>query len=128
MAALKVHLTAGYATVGRSPGRRRLGPRGSTAREMAGALPCEALTLTSGVPLTLAACRPGAFPGSTCGSLCDETANLEPAAAAALEAHFLGSYFRDPDAPGTSRACLAADVPVPADDGQTTSGMGQPPS
>jgi hypothetical protein len=58
--------------------------------------------------LTLAALEPGTVSWQHARVLCDETSGLEPAAAAALEAHFL-----DPDAPGAARGCPAGDL-VPA--------------
>ena len=56
----------------------------------AGALLSEARALTTGLPLTLAALQAGRISWQHARVLCDETSGLEPAAVAALEAHFLG--------------------------------------
>jgi hypothetical protein len=76
---------------------------GAAARFLA-----EAATLSTDLPLTLAALEAGTVSWQHARVLCDETSGLEPAAAAALEAHFL-----DPDAPGAARGCPAGDL-VPA--------------
>ncbi len=121
LAALKVHLAAGYAAVSEALAAQARSPQERTARQMAvtaevagvltvsertaNALLSDARTLTAGLPLALAALGSGTISWQHVRILCDETANLEPAAAAALEAHFL-----DPDAPGAARGCPAGDL------------------
>ncbi|MBT2593950.1 HNH endonuclease signature motif containing protein [Arthrobacter sp. ISL-72] len=121
LAALKVHLAAGYAAAAEALAAPAKSPQEHTAQEMAvtaevacvltvsersaGALLCEARTLTAGLPLTLAALQAGTISWQHARILCDETANLEPAAAAALEAHFL-----DPDAVNPARGCPAGEL------------------
>ncbi|WP_314194282.1 DUF222 domain-containing protein [uncultured Arthrobacter sp.] len=121
LAALKVRLTAGYSTLDEALAVPSSSRREGTAREMsvtaevagaltvsersAGALLCEAHTLTTERPMTLTALGSGRISLQHARVMCDETANLEPAAAAALEAHFL-----DPDAPGFARGCFAGEL------------------
>ncbi|MBT2594242.1 DUF222 domain-containing protein, partial [Arthrobacter sp. ISL-72] len=120
LAALKVRLAVGYAAAAEALAAPAKSPQEHTAQEMAvtaevacvltvsersaGALLCEARTLTAGLPLTLAALQAGTISWQHARILCDETANLEPAAAAALEAHFL-----DPDAVNPVRGCPAGE-------------------
>jgi len=126
VAALKVQLAAGYATVAESLAARACSAQQRTAQRMAvtaevasvltvsertaDALLGDAHTLTAGLPLTLAALQTGDISWQHARVVCDETANLEPAAAAALEAHFLGAYFEDLDVPGAARGLPAGDV------------------
>ncbi|MFJ5695480.1 DUF222 domain-containing protein [Arthrobacter sp. NPDC093125] len=121
LAALKVHLAAGYAAVSEALAAQARSAQERTARQMAvtaevagvltvsertaGALLSDARTLTTGRPLALAALGSGTISWQHVRILCDETANLEPAAAAALEAHFM-----DPDAPGAARGCPAGEL------------------
>ncbi|MBT2597170.1 HNH endonuclease signature motif containing protein [Arthrobacter sp. ISL-72] len=121
LAALKVHLAAGYAAAAEALAAPAKSPQEHTAQEMAvtaevacvltvsertaGALLCEARTLTAGLPLTLAALQAGTISWQHARILCDETANLVPAAAAALEVHFL-----DPDAVNPARGCPAGEL------------------
>ncbi|WP_254678662.1 HNH endonuclease signature motif containing protein [Arthrobacter sp. 24S4-2] len=114
--AVKVHLAAGYATTAEALAPPASSPQEHTAQEMsvtaevacalavsersAGALISEALALTTGLPLTLAALQSGTVSWQHARILCDETTGLEPSAAAALEAHFL-----DPDAQNPARGC-----------------------
>ncbi|MDQ4046094.1 MAG: 13E12 repeat family protein, partial [Actinomycetota bacterium] len=121
MAALKVHLAAGYAAAAdalaaraRSAQERRAHQMAVTAEvacaltvseRTADALLGEAQTLTERLPLTLATLQAGNISWQHARTLCDETANLEPAAAAALEAHFL-----DPDARGAARGRLPGEL------------------
>ncbi|MFJ5693264.1 DUF222 domain-containing protein [Arthrobacter sp. NPDC093125] len=121
LAALKVQLIAAYAAAAEALAGQARSAQERTAREMAvtaevagvltvsertaGALLSDARTLTTGRPLALAALGSGTLSWPHARILCDETANLEPAAAAALEAHFL-----DPDAPGAARGCPAGDL------------------
>jgi hypothetical protein len=121
LAALKVHLTAGYSTLDEALAVPSSSRQEGAAREMsvtaevagaltvsersAGALLCEAHTLTTERPMTLTALGLGRISFQHARVMCDETANLEPAAAAALEAHFL-----DPDAPNAARGCFAGEL------------------
>ena len=61
--------------------------------------------MTTGLPLTLAALRAGTISWQHARILVEETAGLDPAGAAGLEAHFL-----DPDAPNPARGCPAGDL------------------
>ena len=72
------------------------------------ALLAECQALTTGLPLTLAALQAGTISWQHARIIVDETAGLDPAGAAGLEAHFL-----DPDAPNPARGCPAGDL-VPA--------------
>ncbi|WP_457973892.1 DUF222 domain-containing protein [Arthrobacter sp. D1-17] len=132
MAALKVHFTDGYAAAAEALAVGAGSAQECRAREMAvraevacaltvsersaDALLGEARTLVRGLPLTLAALGAGSISWQHARILCDETANLDPVAAAALEAHFLEPYFPGPsapdapDAPVGGRGCLAGDV------------------
>ena len=121
LAALKVHLAAGYAAAAEALAAPARSPQEHTAQEMAvtaevacvltvsertaAALLCEARTLTGGLPLTLAALQAGSISWQHARILCDETANLDPGAAAALEGHFL-----DPAAVNPARGCLAGEL------------------
>ena len=71
----------------------------------AGAFLGDCLALTNRLPLTLAALSAGTISWAHARVMVDETANLDPAGAAALEAHFL-----DPDAPNPARGCPAGDL------------------
>jgi len=71
----------------------------------AGAFLGDCLALTNRLPLTLAALGAGTISWAHARVMVDETANLDPAGAAALEAHFL-----DPDAPNPARGCPAGDL------------------
>ncbi|MBT2547160.1 HNH endonuclease signature motif containing protein [Arthrobacter sp. ISL-65] len=121
MAALKVQLVAGYAAAEEAMASPAESPQDRTVREMAvtsevacvltiseraaGALLFDALELTSARPLTLFALQAGAMSWQHARIMVDETANLDPAGAAALEAHFL-----DPDAPDRARGCPAGEL------------------
>ncbi|GAB14586.1 hypothetical protein ARGLB_073_01060 [Arthrobacter globiformis NBRC 12137] len=120
LAALKVRLVAGYSTLDEALAVPSSSRQEGSAREMsvtaevagalsvsersAGALLCEAHTLTAERPMTLTALGVGRISLQHARVMCDETANLEPAAAAALEAHFL-----DPHAPSPARGCPAGE-------------------
>ncbi|CAI3798587.1 HNH endonuclease signature motif containing protein [Pseudarthrobacter sp. MM222] len=120
-AALKVRLTADYAQAATALAPPAASPQDHTAQEMAvvaevacvltvsertaAALLSEALALTAALPLTLAALQAGMISWQHARILIDETNNLEPGAAAALEAHFL-----DPAAPNPARGCPAGDL------------------
>ena len=71
----------------------------------AGAFLGDCLALTNRLPLTLKALQAGTISWAHARAMVDETANLDPAGAAALEAHFL-----DPDAPNPARGCPAGDL------------------
>ncbi|BCW67252.1 hypothetical protein NicSoilB4_20150 [Arthrobacter sp. NicSoilB4] len=61
--------------------------------------------MTAALPLTLGALQAGTLSWQHARIMVDETAVLDPASAAALEAHFL-----DPDAPGPARGCPAGEL------------------
>jgi hypothetical protein len=121
LAALKVHLAAGYAAAAEALAAPARSPQERTAQEMAvtaevacvltvsertaAALLGEARTLTAGLPLTLAALQTGSISWQHARIVCDETANLDPGAAAALEGHFL-----DPGTVNPARGCLAGEL------------------
>lgn len=121
LAALKVHFAAGYAHAAAAMAAPASSPQERTAQEMAvtaevacvltlsersaAALLAESATLTTGLPLTLSALRSGTISWQHARVMCDETSGLDPAAAAALEAHFL-----DPEAPFAARGCPAGEL------------------
>lgn len=121
LAALKVHFAAGYAAAGVAMTAPAVSPQQRIARQMAvtaevacvltvsersaAALLAESATLTTGLPLTLSALLSGSISWQHARVMCDETSGLEPAAAAALEAHFL-----DPEAPFAARGCPAGEL------------------
>ena len=121
MAALKVHFADGYAHAAAAMANPAVSPQERTAREMAvtaevacaltvsersaAALLAESATLTTKLPLTLSALRSGSISWQHARVMCDETSGLDPAAAAALEAHFL-----DPEAPFAARGCPAGEL------------------
>ncbi|MET1085947.1 MAG: DUF222 domain-containing protein, partial [Arthrobacter sp.] len=72
------------------------------------ALLAESHDLSRTLPLTLAALREGSLSWQHARAMVDETANLDPVGAAALESHFL-----DPDAADAERRCPAGEM-VPA--------------
>ena len=78
-----------------------IGPRAASA------FLSEAHELTTRLPLTLSALQAGTLSWQHARVMVDETASLDPAGAAALEAHFLG-----PDAPNPARACPAGNMPA----------------
>ncbi|KQR75600.1 endonuclease [Arthrobacter sp. Leaf337] len=121
MAALKVHFAAGYAHAAAALAAPAGSPQECTAQEMAvtaevacvltvsersaAALLADSATLTEDLPLTLAALGAGTISWQHARVMCDETSGLDPAAAAALEAHFL-----DPEAPFAARGCPAGEL------------------
>jgi hypothetical protein len=121
MAAVRVHLAAGYAEKATALASPAATPQENTAQEMAmvaevacvltvsertaGALLSESHELTSTLPLTLAALQAGTISWQHARVMVDETANLDSAGAASLEAHFL-----DPDAVNPARGCLAGEL------------------
>ena len=127
MAALKVLLAADYAQATRALAPPAASARDRSVQEMvivsevacaltvsehtAGALLGESEALTTSLPLTLKALQAGTISWAHARAMVDETVNLDPAGAAALEAHFL-----DPDAPNPARGLPGrgpGPVPVP---------------
>ncbi|MET3920512.1 DUF222 domain-containing protein [Arthrobacter sp. UYEF20] len=120
-AALKVRLAAEYLQATRALASPAASPQQRTAREMAlvaevacvltvsertaGALLSECQALTTALPLTLRALQAGTISWQHARIIVDETTSLDPAGAAALEAHFL-----DPAAPNPARGCPAGDL------------------
>nr|MDQ5862129.1 13E12 repeat family protein [Actinomycetota bacterium] len=120
-AALKVRLAAEYTDAAQAMAAPTVAPRESSAQEMAviaevacvltvsertaGALLSEAHELTTSLPLTMSALQAGTISWQHARIVVDETTNLDPAGAAALEAHFL-----DPDAPDPARGCPAGEL------------------
>lgn len=78
-----------------------LGPRA------AGSFLATSHALTSSLPRTLEALQSGTLSWQHAMVLADETASLDVAGAAALEAHFL-----DPEAPDAARGCPAGELPA----------------
>ncbi|WP_372494583.1 hypothetical protein [Pseudarthrobacter humi] len=123
-AALVVHAAAGFADTTRAMTFPNALPQGRIAQEMAvvaevacvlavsertsGALLSEAHELTT-LPLTLAALQDGKISWQHARAMVDETASLNLAGAAALEAHFL-----DPDAAKPASGCPAGEL-VPSE-------------
>ena len=120
-AALKVRLAADYVQAARALAPPAASPQERTFQEMAlvaevacvltvsertaGALLAESQALTAALPLTLAALQAGTISWQHARIIVDETTGLDPAGAAALEAHFL-----DPAAPDPARGCPAGDL------------------
>ncbi|HSL35506.1 MAG TPA: DUF222 domain-containing protein, partial [Arthrobacter sp.] len=120
-AALKVRLTADYAEATRAMASPTASLRDNTVQEMAmvaelacvltvsenaaGALLGQSQALTTQLPLTLEALQDGTISWAHARIIVDETTDLGPEGAAALEAHFL-----DPDAPGPARGCPAGEL------------------
>jgi hypothetical protein len=121
LAAVKVQLAAGFSeaeaamTPPDASAQDRTARRMSVTAEVAGALTIsegsaarllsESATLTADLPLTLAGMGSGTLSWQHGRIMCDETDGLDPAAAAALEAHFL-----DPEAPNAARGCPAGEL------------------
>ncbi|PNH81151.1 HNH endonuclease signature motif containing protein [Arthrobacter sp. AFG20] len=121
LAAVKVHLAAGFSAAEEAMTPPDASAQDHTVRQMsataeiAGALTVsegaadrllvESATLTRDLPLTLAALQAGTMSWQHARVMCDETDGLDPAAAAAFEAHFL-----DPDAPNAARGCPAGEL------------------
>ncbi len=120
-AALKVRLTADYAAATRAMASPTASPQDRTVQEMAmiaelacvltvsehaaGALLGQSQALTTALPLTLDALQAGTISWAHARIMVDETGDLDPAGAAALEAHFL-----DPGAPNPARGCPAGEL------------------
>ncbi|QCO96706.1 DUF222 domain-containing protein [Arthrobacter sp. 24S4-2] len=121
LAGLKVQFTAGYVEATRSVQAPSSDSAGHAALEMgmtaevacvltvsertAGTLLSEAQQLTATLPLTLTALQTGTLSWQHARILCDETAGLDSAGAAALEAHFLDPYADNP-----ARGCPAGEL------------------
>ncbi|WLQ08633.1 HNH endonuclease signature motif containing protein [Arthrobacter oryzae] len=121
MAAVKVLLAAGYVETAAALAPPAVSPQEHTVRDMAvraevacvltvsertaGALLSEAHALTTTLPLTLSALGEGRISWQHARVMVDETANLDRAGAAGLEAHFL-----DADALNPARGCPAGDL------------------
>ncbi|OAE00738.1 HNH endonuclease signature motif containing protein [Arthrobacter sp. OY3WO11] len=72
----------------------------------AGALLAESHAMTTSLPRTLAALQGGSISWAHARGMADEAATLDPAGAAALEAHFL-----DPDKPRPATAATIGEMP-----------------
>ncbi|VXC38891.1 Endonuclease [Arthrobacter sp. 9AX] len=79
----------------------------SLSDRAAGALLAQSHALTTSLPRTLAALHHGTLSWQHATVMVDETATLDPAGAAALEAHFLG-----PDAPRPATAASIGEMPA----------------
>ena len=77
----------------------------TVSERSAGALLAQSHQLVSTLPLTLSALQAGNISWQHARVMVDETASLDPAGAAALEAHFL-----DPHAPNPARGCPAGEL------------------
>jgi hypothetical protein len=73
----------------------------------AGALLAESHALTTSLPRTLAALQSGMVSWAHARTMVEQTVTLDPAAASALEAHFL-----DPGAPNPARGCPVGEMPA----------------
>ena len=120
-AALKVRLTAEYAAAVRAMASPTASAQDRSVEEMAmiaelacvltvsehaaGALLDQSQALTTQLPLTLDALQDGTISWAHARIMVDETTDLGPAGAAALEAHFL-----DPAAPSPARGCPAGEL------------------
>ncbi|MET3811158.1 DUF222 domain-containing protein [Arthrobacter sp. UYEF3] len=120
-AALKVRVTADYVQAAEALAAPAVSAQERTGQEMAvvaevacvltvsertaSALICESLALTTALPLTLAALQAGEISWQHARIMVDETSGLDPAGAAALEAHFL-----DPGAATPARGCPAGEL------------------
>jgi uncharacterized membrane protein YgcG len=73
----------------------------------AGTLLAESHALTTSLPRCLAALRSGTISWAHARTMVEQTASLDRAAAAIMEAHFL-----DPDAPDAARGCPVGEMPA----------------
>jgi hypothetical protein len=121
MAAFRVRLTAGFAdkaaaldAQARSPGEHTAQERAvvsevacvlTVSERSASALLGQSHELTTTLPLTLNALQAGSISWQHARIMVDETSNLDPAGAAALEAHFLA-----PDATNAAKRCPAGEM------------------
>jgi hypothetical protein len=120
-AALKVHLVAGCSTASKSMAAPSASAQFQIAQEMslvsevacaltvsersAGALLADSHSLATELPLTLSALQDGSISWQHARIMVDETSNLDPAGAAALEAHFL-----EPDSGKAAQGCAAGEL------------------
>ncbi|MGO4190505.1 DUF222 domain-containing protein [Arthrobacter sp. YAF17] len=120
-AALKARLAAEYLRAATVLAPPAASPQEATAWEMAlvaevacvltvsersaSALLSDSQALTTALPLTLEALQAGTISWQHARIMVDETSSLDPAGAAALEAHFL-----DPGAPNPARGCPAGEL------------------
>jgi hypothetical protein len=120
-AALKVQLAAAFIEGSETLASPAATAQEATAQEMstvaevacvmtvsersAGALLAESHQLATALPLTLSALQAGNISWQHARIMVDETASLDPAGAAALEAHFL-----DPHAPNPACGCPAGEL------------------
>ncbi|WP_248759969.1 HNH endonuclease signature motif containing protein [Pseudarthrobacter sp. SSS035] len=111
-AALKVWLAAGYSAAAEALAGPAESPQDHTGQEMAvvaevacaltvsersaGALLAEAHALSTALPLTFSALQAGQISWQHARIMVDETVNLDPAGAQALEAHFLDPAAENP--------------------------------
>jgi hypothetical protein len=121
LAARKVHFAAGFAAKSEALAAPAKDPAQHTAQEMgvvsevacaltvsersASALLAQSNELTSALPLTLAALEAGDLSWQHARIMVDETTSLDPAGAAALEAHFLA-----PEAADGTQQCPAGEL------------------
>ncbi|MDQ0635700.1 hypothetical protein QFZ40_003609 [Arthrobacter pascens] len=126
LAALKVHLSRGYADKATAMAPPPASPQEHTAQEMAvvaevacvltvsersaSALLAQSRELTTTLPRTLAALQDGSISWQHARFMVDETTSLDPAGAAALEAHFLTPVMVDPEKLGAARSCPAGEL------------------
>ncbi|HET7140834.1 MAG TPA: DUF222 domain-containing protein, partial [Arthrobacter sp.] len=117
-AAVTVHAAAGYADTAQALSSPDMSDRAqemavvaevacalTVGERTASTLLAESHALTTALPLTLAALTAGAMSWQHARVMVDETTNLDPAAAAALEAHFL-----DPGVENPNRGCPAGEL------------------
>ncbi|MHC6231795.1 HNH endonuclease signature motif containing protein [Arthrobacter sp. MMS24-T111] len=120
LAALKVRAVAAFADAERSAAppdapvqaqemavAAEVGCALAISHRAAGALLAESYALARSLPLTLAALGSGHISWQHARTMVEQTASLEPAAAGALEAHFL-----DPDALNRARGCPIGEMPA----------------
>jgi hypothetical protein len=121
MAALKVQAASDYADAAEALAGPAESPQDHSGQEMAviaevacvltvseraaGALLSEAQALSTALPRTLSALQQGTISWQHARIMVDETTNLDPDGAKALEAHFL-----DPGAPNPARGCPAGEL------------------
>jgi hypothetical protein len=121
LAGMKVQAVAVYAQSARAVAPAAVSPRAqemAVVAEVAGVLTIgaraagvlldQSQVLTKVLPLTLAGLQDGSLSWAHAKAVVEETATLDPAGAAALEAHFLG-----PDAPDPALGCAAPGELVP---------------
>ena len=120
-AALKVHLAARYVEAAEAIASPAVSAQDATAQEMstvaelacvltvsertAAALLDQSRHLATQLPLTLTALQRGSISWQHARIMCEETSNLDPNDAAALETHFL-----DPDSPDAPRGCPVGEL------------------